>query len=383
MRRLLCRYVAPAALLALVLTGCSGGDPEEAAPSPTPSDSSSAPASPSEDGSSSPSPSAPTGGSADEPAAVTPSEAILKWQPVPGSVRQSVTRSTTAAGEWSLSVTEAGSSAELSGPGSSSGFADSGRRVSDALLDDEYAVVVLQDKAEERPAIARVTDLASGKTFILDGRSDVPTTNGGTWALDGGRLVHATYDGDAYCLASVDLASRESTLEWCAPERHGFSNAQVTPAGTSLLTFDAGRHPCRTVLAVDGADATPLPGAPECKAWEGMLLGDGAIWSVIPNEHQIDTAHFYARSGESYFDLGPGSSGTLVWCAGASYFVRDPQHDGDPAALMRWSADDGLAVVYESPAGQAFLDRPRCGGNTLTVTAFAQGGDEQVTAQLS
>ena len=156
----------------------------------------------------------------------------------------------------------------------------------------------------------------------------------------------------------------------------------VTPAGTSLLTFDDSQPACRTVAAGDGTQITPFPGVPECKGWDGLLIDDGAVWSIIPKEQQIDSADVYARVGDGYFDLGPGTSGTLEWCAGASYFVRDPQRDGDPAALMRWTPDDGLSVVYESPRGHAFLDRPRCGGNTLTVTAFAQGGDEQVTARL-
>ena len=62
--------------------------------------------------------------------------------------------------------------------------------------------------------------------------------------------------------------------------------------------------------------------------------------------------------------------------------MRDPQRDGSAAALMRWRpADRGLDVVYESPrGGEAFLSAPRCGGDTITVTAFAQSGDEQVSA---
>ena len=107
------------------------------------------------------------------------------------------------------------------------------------------------------------------------------------------------------------------------------------------------------------------------------------MWSVIPKERQVESAHFYARAGDGYFDLGPGTAGTLAWCAGAAYFVRDPQREGDPAALMRWSAGTGLAVVYQSPGGQAFLGEPRCGGDTLTVTAMAEDGDEQVSADLS
>jgi hypothetical protein len=51
---------------------------------------------------------------------------------------------------------------------------------------------------------------------------------------------------------------------------------------------------------------------------------------------------------------------------------------------MRWSPDEhALAIVYRSKAtGNAFLSPPRCGGTHLTVTAYSQGGDEQVTTSL-
>ena len=49
---------------------------------------------------------------------------------------------------------------------------------------------------------------------------------------------------------------------------------------------------------------------------------------------------------------------------------------------MRWRPGGALDVVYESPGGRAFLAAPRCGGDTMTVTAFAQSGDEQVSARL-
>ena len=63
--------------------------------------------------------------------------------------------------------------------------------------------------------------------------------------------------------------------------------------------------------------------------------------------------------------------------------MRDPQRDGDPAALMRWRPSDGLdGGLRVARAAQAFLSAPRCGGDTMTVTAFAQSGDEQVSAPL-
>ena len=89
----------------------------------------------------------------------------------------------------------------------------------------------------------------------------------------------------------------------------------------------------------------------------------------------------FARSGDDYFDLGPGTSGTLVQCADAAYFVRDPQRKSDTARLLRWDGA-GVAVVYEAPPGQSFLEAPRCGDAALVVTALSEGGDEQVMAAL-
>lgn len=369
------RRIAPpaAVLLLLALTGCANGDGPERRVARTPD------STPDPTSASSATPSAPvTGGTAEEPVVVPPVAAILDWKPVPGPVDATVTRS----GDWTLVVDASGTGAELQGPDSSSGYGGDGERVSDALIDGRYAVVVFQDKQEQRPSRAEVTDLRSGDQFTVDGSSDVPTTNGGTWALGEGRLLHATVVKRSYCLAEVDLATRKSTEGWCAPARHGFNSARITPTGDSLLTFDDAHPACRTVVALTGDRTQPFPGVPQCKGWDGVLTTDGAVWSVIPKENEVETAHFYARSADGYFDLGPGTSGTLTWCADAAYFVRDPQRDGSPAALMRWSAEDGPQKVYQSSGGHAFLTAPRCGGDTITVTALAESGDEQVSATL-
>lgn len=353
-------------VLALALAGCTGSDGDGGG-DPSPSPSSDSPAS---------TPSSPTS-STPPPTSADP--ASLDWEPVPGPVKDTVTRG----GGWTITVKGNGASWLLTGPKGSTGGGAPGYRVSDALLDGDWAVVVLQDRAEQQPSRAEVTDLATGKTFVVDGRSDVPTTNGGTWALGGGHLLHATVSKGAYCTADVDLAARTSTVGWCAPKRHGFNSAQLAPGGPSVLSFDSGRPACRTLMALDGADATPFEGVPDCSAWDGLRTEDGAVWSVIPDEHRIEEAHLYATAGGEQSDLGPGTAGTLTWCGGSAWFVRDPQRDGDPAALMRWSPDAGLSVAYESPAGRAFLTAPRCGGDAITVTTMAESGDEQVSAALS
>ena len=358
------RYAGAAALV-LALAGCSSDGPEaEPTPEPSPSES------PSSSAPETSSPSSPTGSPADEE---------LDWQPVDGPVRDSVT----TGGGWTLTVKNNGGSWTLDGPHGGNGGGASGFRVSDALMDADWAVVVLQDRTEQQPSRAQVTDLKTGKSFTIDGRSDVPTTNGGTWALGEGRLLHATVSKGAYCMAAVDLTSRESQVGWCAPKRGGFNGGHLTPGGASVLSFDSGRPSCRTLMSLEGTTGTPFDGVPDCKAWDGLLTDDGAVWSVIPNEHRIEAADFFASTPDGPQDLGPGTAGTLVWCGDAAWFVRDPQDEGDPAALMRWTEADGLSVAYESPGGRAFLSAPRCGGDAITVTAMAEQGDEQVTATLS
>ena len=377
------RYaVAWALLLTLVACGDSDGPDAEPTPTRTPSET------PTEAATSPTPTSTPddqaSGGTADAPTALDAHTDLLDWQPVDGPVEDAVTRN----GEWSLTIPQDGSTWKLekvtADGGSSSGQAGAnpGWKVSDGLLDEDWAVVVLQDEAEEKPSRATVTNLETGKAFEINGKSDVPTTNGGTWALGDDQLLHATIDQGAYCLATVDLESRRSTVAWCAPKQHGFNAGHVTDEGISLLTFDNAATSCRSVASIADGQATAFPGVTECNAWEGLLLEDAAVWSVIPDEQRIEEAHLYARVGDGYFDLGPGTAGSLVSCDDAAYFTRDPQQKGDPATLMRWSPDDGLSVAYESPKGQAFIEQPRCGGDTMTITALTSSGDEQVSAEL-
>lgn len=375
MSRAFRRAAAPLALL-LALGACSG-DGDGAPPSGSPSPSATRTSGASQTGT-------PPGGTADAPAVVTPTVDLLDWSAVPGSVDRTVTVS----GPWTLTVDEQGRRARLSGPAPVTVTAGSRNRISDALIDRDFAVVVSQDRLERRPATATVVELATGHRFVLDGTSEVPTTTGGTWALGEGHVLHATtQDAGAmvrYCLASVDLASETSQVAWCAEPRHGFTNARITADGDSLLTFDDSQPSCRTVGSLAGGDLTPFPGVTECKGWDGALLTDGRIWSVVPRDDHIDAAHYYAAIGEGFFDLGPGTSGSLVTCAGAAYFSRDPGREGDPAQVLRWTPDGRLAVVYEAPAaGEGFITVPlRCGDDTLTVTALTEGGDEQVSAAL-
>ncbi len=353
-------------VVALLLAGCTADDPT---PSPAPSSSSP----PTESTTASPEPTEPTDST--EPTG----PAVLDWRPVPGSVDDEVTVS----GRWLLRRLEAGDRVELTGPRQLTIDAPAGFRITDALIDGEYAVVVAEDERAEAPNRATVVDLATGDRTVLDGSADVPTTVGGTWALGSGLLAHATTSGRDYCLATVDLLSGRSDLGPCVPPRHGLTNATVSPAGVTVMTFDDSRPSCRTLQRVTGTDLEPLGGVEECRGWEAVTTETAEIWGVVVNERRVEASEFFADSGAGPVEIGPGTTGTLAWCGEAAYVVRDPQRDSDPARLLRLGTDGSVEVVYESPGtGRAFLSAPRCGGTDLTLTAYSAEGDEQVTAPI-
>jgi len=347
-------------VVALLLTGCTADDPT---PSPAPNTST------------------PTTRESPEP---TSSSAptrppALDWRPVRGSVGDEVTVS----GRWLLRRLESGDRVELSGPRQLTIDAPAGFRITEALIDGEYAVVVAEDEGAEDPNRATVVELATGERTVLDGSADMPTTIGGTWALGSGLLVHATTSGRDYCLATVDLLSGRSGLGPCVPPRHGLANATVSPAGVTVMTFDDSRPSCRTLQRVDGTELEPLGGVEECRGWEAVTTETAAIWGVVANERRVEASEFFADAGSGPVEVGPGTTGTLIWCGDAAYVVRDPQQDSHPARLLRLGTDGSAEVVYESPGtGRAFLSAPRCGGTDLTVTAYSADGDEQVTAPI-
>ena len=381
MRRALAA-LGSAVLLAGVLAGCTDDEPRRASTEPDSSPTRGPSSTPETEKTDEGEGDGPTGGSAEAPAGIEPTTNLLEWTPVPGPATTTVTRS----GRWTLTINEGGTRATLRGPGRDAAFvADSRQRISDGLIDGDWAAVVFQDEQETQPATAEIVGLGTGGDgFTVDASSEVPTTTGGTWALGEGMLVHPTLGpGGSYCLATVDLETRASERTWCAEKRHGFNGARITPSGTSLMTFDDQQPSCRTVVRVAGGDVAPFQGVEDCIGWEGVLTADGAVWSVVPKQTRIEEANYYARVGDEYFDLGPGTSGTLAWCADAAYFAQDPLRDGDPARLLRWTIDGTLEVVYETRGrGPAFLTEPRCGDDRITVTAIAESGDEQISTPL-
>ncbi len=212
-------------------------------------------------------------------------------------------------------MNKARSQARIEGP-ESLGLGSGGRvTVSNVLVDEQRVVVVMEDKRAERGDEATIID-SSGGTAMLDGKSSPPTTTGGTWAMGQETLVHATVGPDgAYCLATVSLESGQGDTPWCAEPRHGFRGAVLSDAGLSVMSFDDQRPvSCATLLAIDGADATPFEGVTDCQGWDAMRLGDGTVWSEVTDPKRPDDAHFLALLGGQALDLGPGTTGTLTYC---------------------------------------------------------------------
>jgi hypothetical protein len=370
------RTAAAATLLCLVLAaaGCAADDPE-AGPSGRPTRATPSPSAEVTPTETTPSASAST--SAADPSA--PTTGLLAWEPTGRPVEETLT----TGGGWTVVVDRERSLATVDGPQSFVIAGDKRFRISEVLLDTGWLAVVRSDSLEERPDVATVIDLTTGNRSDVTGRSEVPTTTGGTWALQGGVLVHATIGPDrAYCLARRDLAAGSAETAWCAAPRHGFTHARITPDGLAVMTFDDQRPSCRTLGTVTDGMLTGWPGPTDCKGWELVPTASGLVWSEVPREHTLDEAEVHVRSGDTDLDLGPATSDSLTWCAGATYFVRDPQAAGEPARLLRWTDAGALEVVYESKGGQAFLSAPRCGGDRITLSAFAESGDEQVSAPL-
>ena len=82
------------------------------------------------------------------------------------------------------------------------------------------------------------------------------------------------------------------------------------------MSFDDQRPvSCATLLAIDGADATPFEGVTECQGWDAVRLDGGAVWSEVAKPNRQEDAVFHARVGDRRYDLGPGTAGSLTWCA--------------------------------------------------------------------
>ncbi len=367
------RASAAAVILTFAAAGCSG-ETDSTPPTTTSQSTGQSPSRPP-----SQSASAPSGGTSDSPRAVKASTRLLDWTPVEAATGDTVTMTagTTVTLDQSrqhVSLTGSGPDRVLRAP----------RRFqfSDVITDGTWLVAVAQDKQESRPSRATVIQLESGKKTVLDGDSDIPTINGGSWAVGNDTVLHPTYRGTKYCLASVDLTDMTSTAGYCAPRRGGFSQVLISPSATSLLTF-SGQPQCRTVAQLDGTEIVPFAGVTDCKGWDGAVTADGAIWSVVRNENRVEQGEFLAATGGGYVDLGVGTTGSLTWCGDSAYFVRDSQTDKDKARLLRWTPEGTLEVAYESPGtGEAFLATPRCAGDVLSISAFGEGGDEQVWAKV-
>jgi hypothetical protein len=362
-----------AVAVALLLGACGSGS-EPAATAPHPIDSTAS-------GAAGPSPSGTTIGSPEHPAVVALAHSALHWTPVPGPTKDLVT----VGDHWTLTVPSGAAEARLTGPHPVTIRAGDHASITDALLDGDHALVVSEDRLAADPDRGVVVDLASGRSTTLDGTSDPPTVAGGTWALGPDTLTHATLGAHRrYCVATVDLDTGHGTTGWCAPPRSGFSRAMITGGAHTMMTFDDHHPSCRTLVEVGDQQLTPIPGVARCKGWDSSLTALGAVWSVVPEERRIEAAHFYAHAADGWYDLGPGTSGSLVTCGDSSFFTRDPVSRTDPAQLLRWEPDRArLTVAYATEAtGNAFLAPPRCGGTHLTLTAYSDAGDEQVTARL-
>lgn len=345
------RRTTLAAALLLASAGCTGADE---GPEPSPTESS------------------PASGAA-EPS----SEARdLEWRPTGESPEARFIQGD----GWSATVDPSGSSVTFDGPGQVVVRASGGRQVDEVLMEGEAAVVVAEHPGARRPAVATLVDLDDGTTSML--ADPPPSSYGGAFALHDGRVYYGTDLTGPFCLADVDATSGEGGVTaFCAEADHGVGGITATPSGVTLMTFDD-RRPvsCRTLGWLTDAGFEPLPHVTECLGWDVAATSTGVVWSEVPRPRRQDSAEFFAIRDGDVVELGPGATGSLTACGTDVYFVRDSR-GRTPAQLVRWTAAGEQQVAYEAKGGgQSFLGEPACADDVLTVSAFSEGGDEQVWA---
>jgi hypothetical protein len=357
--------------LLVTLAGCTeADDPADRSPTSEPTSSAADPGS-----------EAPSGGTIDAPVVVEPTTALLDWRDTGVEVGTRYVKGPA----WEALADKGSTTVELAADGQGVGIAAGpGRTISEVLMSVDWAVVVRQDKAETDPSEVDVVDLATGEQTELAGPEPA---SGGSWALTGGDLYYPTYGDDrAYCLATSALADRNGEDGWCAPDGTGFSSLTASEHGVGMMTFDDARPvACRTVNVLDGSGLPqPVEGPADCTGWDVAATADGAVWSEVPKPRRQEEAVFRASADGTFFDLGPGTTGTALPCGDSVFFVRDPQGADDPARLMRWTPDHTLEVAYESSStGNAFLGEPTCGGGVLTLASYGEEGDELVWANVA
>ena len=362
--------IALALLVALAGCGTDDADPTPGPDEPTSSTSST----------SEPTSTAPGGGTIDAPTVVEPTPALLDWQ---DSGLEAGTRYVKGP-VWEALAHKGDTAVDLSADGQGLGIAAGpGRTISEVLMSTDWAVVVRQDKAETSPSEVAVVDLTSGEQTELAGPEPA---SGGSWALTGGDLYYPTYGDDrSYCLATSALADSNGEDGWCAPDGTGFSGLTASEHGVGMMAFDDARPvACRTVNLLDGSGLPqPVEGPADCLGWDVAATADGVVWSEVPKPRRQEEARFLASADGTFFDLGPGTTGTALPCGDSVFFVRDPQGPDEPARLMRWTPAHTLEVAYESASvGNAFLGEPACGGGVLTLSSFGEDGDELVWAAV-
>ena len=135
--------------------------------------------------------------------------------------------------EWTVTVPDSGAEARLVGPDRRTTVAaGQGRRITDAFLDGEHAVIVAQDEQESRPQTITTIELA---TSTLDEVRSPQPGPAGPVAYDDGTLTYAVYrpGGKDYCLATYDVAVRQRREGLLRPAARGLLERHRLPQRAS------------------------------------------------------------------------------------------------------------------------------------------------------
>jgi hypothetical protein len=252
------------------------------------------------------------------------------------------------------------------------------------LLEGDSAVVSYSFGGEVASGLGFRVDLTTGDAIKIV----VPEpANGGDWALIDDSLYYpGLSEDDRACLATLAVADGNGEEGWCPEGRVGIAELEANEHGVAAMLFDyASDISCRTLTLLDQSGVPqPARGPEECIGWDIAATSTGIVFSEVPRPRRQEVAVFSAIvDGAQRQRLATGTTGSLVSCGGDAFFVSDPTTMTDPARLMRWDGNE-LSVAYESTSkGNAFLGRPECADDVLTISSFGEDGDEQVSASVS
>lgn len=256
--------------------------------------------------------------------------------------------------------------------------APAGRTIADVFLDLPYLVVVTRKSDDSGNDEALVVDTDTWTERPLPATAPRPAQ--GPWAAGAGRLAYGSERGGDHCLAEIELKTLRGALGECVGPRHGVNQVDLSGYGTGYATFDDHRPASCGSARVRLRRSAPkaIEAQKKCAPWEATAVtADAVVWSEVPRMNEIEITRFYARVRTGPVqDLGEGTTGSLVWCAEAAFYI-----DQATSRLYMWTPGSGHELAFQGPANEgesvSVIGAPTCSGGIVSFPLSTYDPDKR------